>query len=182
MARNRILGYRAQTRSKITAYILCFAFLILMMGVLQTSFFGRIKWFGAVPDLILVTVLCISFFSGRYAGAIVGTAGGFFIEAIGGSGISLLPVAWMLLGYLVGHFSHTVWQKKYYFYLFYLLCALFARAVLTVIYACLTYETIHLPTILLCAVLPEMAATAICGLVLYFPIGALCRVLEGKGR
>ncbi len=180
MPRNRILGYRAQTRSKITAYILCFAGLILFMGVLQVSFFGRIKLFGAVPDLMLLTVLCISFCSGRYAGAIVGTAGGFFIEAIGGQGISLLPIAFMLMGYLIGHFSHTVGQKRYHFYLFHLTCALFLRAVLTVIYACLTYEIIRLPVILMQAVLPEAAATALCGLVVYFPIRLLCRALEGK--
>ncbi len=182
MARNRILGYRARTRSKITAYILCFGALIFFLGILQVSFFGRIKLFGAVPDLMLLTVLCISFFSGRYAGAIVGTVGGFFIEAIGSQGISLLPVAFMLMGYLVGHFSHTVGQKRYYFYLFYLVCALFVRAVLTVIYACLTYAFIHLPVILLSAVLPELLSTGVCGLILYFPIGAICRLLEGKGQ
>ncbi len=180
MARNRILGYQAQARSRIAAYIITFSLLLILIGSMQVAFFGRLRPFGAIPDLMICTVLAVAFFDGRYTGAIVGLCGGFLIEAMGGQGITLLCPVYMIGGYVVGHYSRTVHPKKYTVYLFYLACACLLRAALTVIYACLCYETVNLPDILLHTVLPELGGTAIAGLVLFFPIGGICRLLERK--
>ena len=56
--------------------------------------------------------------------------------------------------------------------------ALFLRAGLTVLYACLTYQNIHLVQILIHTVLPEMLATAIAGLCLYFPLMLFCKKIK----
>lgn len=178
MPRNRILGYQARTRSRMIAYCLSFGLLIVLLACMQVSFFGRLRPFGAVPDLMICTVLCIAFFSGRYAGAITGIAAGFLIEAIGSQGVTLLPLIYMIGGYVAGHYARTVKPKRYLVYLFFLACALFVRAGTTVIYVCMIYQSVNLPQILLRAVLPEAAGTALAGCVLYFPVGLLCRVLE----
>ncbi len=180
MPRNRILGYRAQTRSRMIAYTLTFACLIVLLSSMQVAFFGKLRPFGAVPDLMICTVLCIAYFSGQYAGAITGIAAGFLIESIGSQGISLLPVIYMVGGYIAGYYAKNITQKRYVMYLFYLACALFVRAGTTVIYACLHYEFVNLPKILLYSALPECIGTAIAGCVLYFPIGLVCRILEKR--
>ncbi len=180
MSRNRILGYQAQTRSRIIAYIVTFALLLILLASAQVSFFGRLKPFGAVPDLMICAVLCIAFFDGEYVGAITGIAAGFLIEALGAQGITLLPPVYMIGGYVVGHYAKRSTINRYVLYFFYLIGACALRASLTVIYACLTYDTVDLPQILLRAVLPEMAGTAIAGLLLFFPIRGICALLERK--
>ena len=181
MPRNRVLGYRAVTRSRMIFNTVSVGILLILLSALQVSLFGRYRFFGAVPDLMLCSVLCFGFFSGRYTGAIVGIASGFLIEAIGSQGISLLPVFYLLCGYVAGHYARAVQPKRFVSYSFYLGCGLFLRAVMTMIYHVLTHQIIHLPRILLYAVLPEMAGTALVGCVLYFPMKLLCnRLNRGK--
>ena len=175
-----VLGRHAQTRSDLLRHIGIIGGSLLLFSVLQVSFFARFPFFGATPDLIICTVLCISYFCGRYAGGITGLAGGFLIEAIGASGITLLPVIYFLFGYVVGYYSRAVIQKRYSSYLFYLGIALAIRATVTVLYAALTYRNLSLPTLLIHTLLPEAAGTAIAGAILYVPMRLLCRLLKRK--
>ena len=176
----RILGYRAQTRSRIIAYTVTIGLMLLIVASVQVTIPKSLCFFGAVPDLMICTVLCVAYFCGRYAGAITGIAAGFIIEAIGSRGISLLPVVYMIGAYVAGHYARTVKPKRYTIYLFFLACALFVRAGVTVVYACMNYKTVHLLKILLYTVLPEMGGTAIAGLILFFPVCLVCRLLERK--
>ena len=178
MPQNRILGYGALTRSKIILNTVTLGLLLVVCSALQVSFFGRFRFFGAVPDLMICAVLCVSYFRGRYAGAITGICAGVLIEAIGSQGISLLPTVYMMLGYIAGHYSRSVHPRRFSVYLLFLLCGLAVRAIVTVGSVCLTYEFIHLPQILLCAVLPEMGGTAIAGCALYYPVKGVCRLSE----
>ena len=178
MSRNRIMGFEAKARSRIVVFGVSLALLILGGAVLQTSVFGKLTYIGAVPDIMLCIVLGISYFNGRHHGAITGLAAGALIEAIASSGIVLLPLFYMLFGYIAGHYARAVQPKRFVPYLFYLMFALFLRAGLTVMYACLTYQSIHLLQILVHAVLPEMLATAIAGVCLYFPLMLFCKKVK----
>ena len=182
MPKNRVLGYRARERSRIILYTVTVGIMILVLSSLQVSFFGKLSVAGAVPDLMLCLVLSIAFFKGEYAGAITGIAAGFVIEAIGSQGISLLPVVYMVYGYLVGHFACSVHTKGYLSYLFYLLLGMVLRAAVTVAYVCLTYRIIHLPDVILNSVLPELLASGIAGCILYFPMKPLCAWIDKKGK
>jgi rod shape-determining protein MreD len=178
MPHNRILGYGALTRSKIILNTVTSGLLLIVCAALQVSFFGRFRFFGAVPDLMICTVLCISYFRGKYAGAITGIAAGVLIEAIGSQGISLLPTVYMMLGYVAGHYSRAIHPRRFSVYLLFLACGLVLRALVTVGYTCLTYQFINIPQILLYAVLPEMGGSAIAGCVLYAPVRWVCRLSE----
>lgn len=178
MPQNRILGYGALTRSKIILNTVTIGLLLIACSALQVSFFGRFKLFGAVPDMMLCTVLCVAYFRGKYTGAITGIAAGVLIEAIGSQGISFLPVVYMVLGYVAGHYSRAIHPKRFVIYTLYLACGLAVRALVTVGYVCLTYEIINIPQIFICAVLPEMGGTAIVGCALYYPIKMSCKLLD----
>ena len=52
----------------------------------------------------------------------------------------------------------------------------------TVLYAAMTYSNINLPSILIHAALPEAAGTFMLGVVLYYPVRAVCRRLEKKSK
>ncbi len=175
MSRNRIMGFEAKARSRLVIFGVSLALLIFVGAIIQTSVFGKLTYIGAVPDIMLCIVLCVSYFNGRHHGAITGLAAGAFIETIASNGIVLLPFFYMVFGYMAGHYARAVQPKRFIPYLFYLMFALFLRAGLTVLYACLTYQNIHLLQILIHAVLPEILATAIAGIALYLPLKLFCK-------
>ena len=175
MSRNRMMGFESKARSRLVMFGIWLALILLLGAILQTSVFGKFTYIGAVPDIMLCIVLSISFFSGRHYGAITGIAAGALIEAMASSGIVLLPLFYMLFGYLTGHYARAVQPKRFIPYLFYLMFALFLRAALTILYACLTYQSIHLVQFLIHAVLPEMLTTAVAGVCLYLPLKLFCR-------
>lgn len=180
MSQKYILGHRAQTRTLAIRYTVLVGLLLTLIAVLQVSFFSRFRLFGAVPDLMICTVLCLAFFSGKYMGAVTGIAAGFLIEAMGSTGITLLPICYLFCGYIAGHYARAVIPRRYSVYLIYLSVTLFFRAAITFLYACLNYKSINLPQILLQSVLPEMLLTAIAGCLLYFPLMLFCERLEKK--
>ena len=170
-----MMGFESKARSRLVMFGIWLALILLLGAILQTSVFGKFTYIGAVPDIMLCIVLSISFFSGRHYGAITGIAAGALIEAMASSGIVLLPLFYMLFGYLTGHYARAVQPKRFIPYLFYLMFALFLRAALTILYACLTYQSIHLVQFLIHAVLPEMLTTAVAGVCLYLPLKLFCR-------
>ncbi len=181
MSKKYITGYRAQTRTMALRYTLSIAVLLLLVAIMQSTVFSAFRIFGAVPDLMICTVLIIAFFFGQYAGAITGIGAGWLIEAMGGgTGILILPVIYLLCGYLTGYFAKSASARRYPVYLIYLGIVLLLRAGTTVTYACLSYQYIDLPKILLQTVLPELIATAVCGSLLYAPLKAFCVAVEKK--
>ena len=178
----RLGGYRAQARKRVVLCTFTVILLIVLLYSIQVSFLAKIKPFGATPDLMLCFVLCIFYFWGRYAGAVTGIGAGFVIEAVGGYGISILPIVYMLYGYIGGAYTRTIQPKRFLPYLFYLLCGLFLRAGTTLLYACMTWETVSVPQILLYTVLPELGGTAIVGCVIYAPIKLICYLVDRGTR
>ena len=175
MSRNRMMRFESKARSRLIVFIVSLALLILLGAILQTSVFGKLTHIGAVPDIMLCIVLGIAYFNGRYHGAITGIAAGALIETMASSGIVLLPLFYMLFGYIAGHYARAVQPKRFVPYLLYLILALLLRAVLTILYACLTYQNIQILQIILHAVLPEMLSTAVAGICLYLPLMLFCR-------
>ncbi len=177
-----ILGREARARFDAARYGLSIGGLLLLLSVIEVSLLGRLVRFGALPDLMICAVLGLSYFCGKYVGAVTGIAAGLLIELIGSQGVILLPVFYMLLGYLAGHFARTAVGKRFPTYLIYLGVTLLYRAALTILYASLTHDRFRLPTVLLYSVLPEMIGTAIAGAALYVPLLLLCRWLEGRPK
>ena len=132
--------------------------------------------------MMIVAVMSIGFFTGQYTGAVCGIGAGFLIDALGSTGVTILPVCYLLVGYLVGIYAKRAIDTRFVQYLIYLAITLLWRAVITVIYAFLAYEQLSLPTVLLYSVLPEMLVTAIAGLALYFPMRLFCGLLEKTGK
>lgn len=177
MSQKYILGHRAQTRTRAIRYTVLIGLLLILLAILQVSFFSRFRLFGGIPDLMIVAVLCLSYFSGRYMGAVTGIAAGFLIDAIGSTGIVILPVCYLFLGYLAGHYAKVFGHNSYASYLVYLAITLPYRAVITVLLACMSYSSVKLIEILIYSVLPELLITAIAGCLLYFPLRIFCAFL-----
>lgn len=170
MSRKYILSQSARMRRLTWRYTLLLGALLLLLALLQVSFFSKIRLIDATPDLMIIAVLCLSFFGGRHMGAVVGIAAGFLIDSLGATGIVLLPLCYFLLGYLAGHFASRSSRQGYVTYLAYLGITLLYRAAITFVYVLITYESLQFGALLTQVLLPEMLNTALAGLALYFPI------------
>jgi len=179
MSQKYILGERAQTRKRSVRYAVSIAVLLLVLSVVQLSFFGRFRILGAIPDLMIAAVLCIGFFTGPYTGAVSGISAGFLIDALGSTGFTVLPLGYLLEGYIGGYLARRIPTRGFLQYLIFLAVTLVYRAAITLLYAWISYESIRLP-FWTKAVLPEMLGTALAGLALYAPMRLLCGWLEKK--
>lgn len=175
-----VSGYRAQTRSRSIRYSISFAAAVLLLAVLQVSVFGRLRPLGVVPDLMLGVTVAVAFFCGRYAGAITGIGAGFLIEAMGSVGLSILPIVYLFLGYLVGNFAQALGQKRFTVYLLYLGAAMLVRCGVTLLYTLIATSSADPLQLFLYVLLPEVATTYLCGLLIYAPMRLLCAFLERK--
>ena len=179
MSQKYILGERAQTRKRSLKYVITLALLLLFLAVLQLSFFGRFRVFGVIPDLAMAAVLCIGYFTGPYTGAVSGIAAGFLIDSLGTSGITVLPLAYLLVGYIAGHLARRIPTRGFLHYLIFLAVAVLYRAAITLICAAFSYESLR-AAFWTGTLLPELPATALAGLLLYVPRRLLCGWLEKK--
>ena len=173
------LGPSAKGRRKLTASVIGLTLLILFFVLLQTSFFGFYPLFGAVPDLTLVVVLATGLFLGERAGGLVGLFGGILLEALGSFGVALLPLLYFLLGFFAGFYG-KIRGESFPGYLIYFGVSLIYRAIITTVYASMTYQSVNFLKLLWYTLLPEMLATAVVGILLFLPLRALCRRLDGR--
>ncbi len=174
MAKKYILGRISQNRMLVIRYVLTEAALFFAMILLQTTLFSRFRILGVVPDLCFGTLLLVSYFLGKETGAVTGIAVGFTVEALSSTGVAILPVCYLFCGYVCGYFTRAILPKRFTAFLAVLGAAVPVRAIITLVYMCLTYQEIHLPQILLRTLLPEMLTTALFTLALYFPVKKLC--------
>ena len=64
------------------------SFVGILLALIQTAFFGRVRLFGTTPDLIFMYVFAVGFLDGIIPGSIAAVAGGFFYDALGSDGAS----------------------------------------------------------------------------------------------
>lgn len=175
-----ILGRQAQNRSKMIRYTVVIGLLLFFMAIIQTSVISRVKPFGVSSDVMISVVMGISFFCGCYTGAIVGIAAGFLTDALASVGLSVLPMIYLLIGYVVGYYVKALGGKGYLSYLICLGIILPVRFLITLIMTLISVNGFHFPTFLITLALPELLGTAIFGLLLYFPIWGICAWLKRR--
>ncbi len=144
--------------------------ILFLLCIFQTTVLGRWKIFGAVPDLMLCSVLLIGFCRGHEYGAVGGITAGIFSATLGTVGVTVAPVFYFLVGYLCGYFARTVTQKSIAPYLFFLAISLPFGAIETAVQAILTKSDLNITALFLHAILPESAGTFLCGAILFFPL------------
>lgn len=175
-----IVGRQSQNRNKIIRYCLVIGIYLILVSVFQTSVLSRIKPFGAVPDLIIASVVCISMYCGCYAGGVIGICAGFLLDALASTGYSLLPLVYFLVGYLFGYYSKVLAVRGYFVYLVGMGFALVVRFFTTLVLTLLSVQEFRFLVFLLSVALPEMLATLIFSLLIYFPVWGICIWLKKR--
>lgn len=143
--------------------------MLFLAALLQTTLFARITPFGAVPDLMLPAVLAIAVFDGERVGAVAGIAAGIIIGALGGTGLNLLPLFYMLCAYLVGIWATVGLSANFPSFVVYILACAAARSVVTLLAVDSAYTSYSLLDVFPQLIAPEFAATVVCAPLLYLP-------------
>jgi len=153
--------------------IVLFGILVFGNGVIQTSFFSAVSIFPAVPDLLLSAIVGLALFDGERSGAVAGVGAGMLAIALGGSGTFLLPVFYMLTGYLIGIFARVNFKRNLISWFLYMALAAGARTLLSVIYTVFAESGVNILTALNSVVVPEYIMTVIFSVFNYF-LARLC--------
>lgn len=107
------------------------AALMILFTLLQTTIFSSLRPFGAVPDMMLSAVIAIAVSEGEKWGAVCGLISSLLISSVGTTGFSVIPLVYMLTGYITGLLSRYYLRQNAVIRLIYQLCAGFLRAAAT---------------------------------------------------
>ncbi len=174
-------SFDAGERRLLARRIIVFGIAAFILGILQCSFFSRLKPFGAVPDLILSSLCAVTMLDGKKSGAIYAVAAGYFIDAIGAVPPSFSPIFYLICVIILGAISEKMMPRFVSFAVLMLPTAVL-RAVFTYINMCISFSSAPAFSVFIKTALPEMLCTYIFGLAVYLVI-KLCMIpvrLDGK--
>ncbi len=90
--------------------IVAYSVAVFLLASFQASVGSRIGLMSATPSFTLILTALAAIFDGKRFGSAVGLAGGALTDALGGSGFSLLPLFYVLIGWFLGevteHLGH----------------------------------------------------------------------------
>ena len=88
------------------------AALLFVAAIAQVSIFSEVHLFGAVPDVLLVTLVALSLLRGSVVGAVGGFFAGLLVDTatLGMLGLSSLVLT--LAGYWIGRYGETTGRDR----------------------------------------------------------------------
>ena len=151
---------------------------IVILAILQTAFFSRFPLFGATPDLMLAAVLALAMFEGERAGCIAGIFAGFFIEAIGSVGLSVLPVFYLIAGAVTALLCVRTFSRGPLSFAFFCLLAYALRALVTLIYISFIWGDYSILDAIGRVLVPEYFSSLIFAFLPFIAIRLLARIFH----
>lgn len=151
--------YRAGvTVSEIVKYCI-YAVMGVFLILLQLTFFSTVRPFNSTPDILIIATAAVSMFEGERAGAVFGLSVGFVAEALGSVGVSLLPLIYMLFGYVCGIVASEYYRRSVLLFLIFDASACAVRFFTTLIYIVITWKTVDLSIVIPDVLFPEFFST-----------------------
>src|SRR5256885_3325112 len=81
-------------------------------GVAQVSIFSQAHVFGAVPDLLLVTLVALALLRGSVVGAVGGFLAGLLVDTATLGTLGLTSLVLTLAGYWIGRYGETTGRDR----------------------------------------------------------------------
>jgi rod shape-determining protein MreD len=88
------------------------AVLLFVAAVAQVSIFSQLHVFGAVPDLLLVTLVAIALLRGSVVGAVGGFFAGLLVDTATLGTLGLTSLVLTLAGYWIGRYGETTGRDR----------------------------------------------------------------------
>ncbi len=89
-----------------------YALLFLAVMLMQTTVFGRVRFFGVKLNLMPVAVACIAMQAGHEAGGIFGLAAALFWYAAGAEDGTMAMLLFTAIGILAGYLCDNFFAKR----------------------------------------------------------------------
>lgn len=152
---------------------------LFLLAIVQCSFFARLKFLPVTPDLILGALLTILLLESPQAATVFALIGGFFLDALGGVGISWSPLLYWMTVVLLG-FPAVKMMKNFRAWLLLMIPALLLRMGFGALELWLTLDGVVWKTALLTILLPEAWLTMLTAIPIYFCMRCWIRRTEEK--
>lgn len=182
--RERLHGWRLGVSldgESIVKGLIC-AFLLIIFSLTQTTLFTRFRPFGAVPDLILPLTVAVAMVLREKWGAVFGLISAFIIESLGGSSFTILPILYMLTGYIVGICSIYYFRDSVAVRIIYTLFTSAARAAFTLITLFATVGDLDLLYAFTAVLVPEFAANTVFAFLPHIAAKLILRPISYKSK
>ena len=88
------------------------AALLFVAAIAQVSVFSQLHVFGAVPDVLLVSLLAFSLLRGSLAGAVGGFFAGLLVDTASLGTLGLTSLVLTLAGYWIGRYGETTGRDR----------------------------------------------------------------------
>ena len=88
------------------------AVLLFVAAIAQVSIFSQLHVYGAVPDLLLVTLVALSLLRGSVAGAVGGFFAGLLVDTATLGTLGLTSLVLTLAGYWIGRYGETTGRDR----------------------------------------------------------------------
>ena len=90
-----------------------FALIYLLVMLVQTTLFGRVRLLGVKLNLMPIVIVCIAMHVGHESGGLFGLIAGFFWYAAGADDGALAMVTYTVFGILAGWLCDTILRRRY---------------------------------------------------------------------
>jgi rod shape-determining protein MreD len=88
------------------------ALVLFVAAVAQVSVFSQLHVFGAVPDLLLVTLVAVALLRGSVVGAVGGFFAGLLVDTAALGTLGLTSLVLTLAGYWIGRYGETTGRDR----------------------------------------------------------------------
>ena len=168
-------------RSALIRRILFYTPTFFILGVLQCSFFTELSFISAVPNIVMGAVAAVALLDSQNASFVCALASGFMIDALGSSGISLSPIAFLVVALVASEISKKI-LPTFISYFVVIIPSVVLNAIFTIIKIFFATKELRFLSILKPILLPEFILTLIFSLPLFFIIRALARAVNKKSK
>ncbi len=138
--------------------------LMIFIALLQTTLLAQFRPFGATPDLMILFVLAVGMRENEKWGAVFGILSALIIDALGGTGVTLLPILYFAVGYLfpviaVEYLTNSISVRA-----LFTLCTVIGKMSVSFVTALVLLPDESIIVLLRYLVLPEAAGTLLMAL------------------
>jgi hypothetical protein len=151
---------------------------IIIAALMQTTVFARFNFFGAVPDLMLTSVIVISMYGGEKWGAGFGIFAGYLIDALASSGLALSPIVYMMFGCVCGILTKYYLKNSLPVWGVYMVAAAVGRGAVTLIYISGIFATYQIDEAFTKIIFPEMGSTVLFSFLTLACVRGIFRLFE----
>ncbi len=158
---------KASVKPSSVRRIIFYGVLFFILCVAQISFFSQLSFLSATPNIVLCGVAAVALLDDRKCAVICGIATGSLIDALGGAGISLSPLTFMLVALMCSQIAKKM-LPHFLSWLVMLIVASLSACAITAISIILSFGAETLKAVLLSLILPELISTYILSIPIFF--------------